>query len=139
MSTTLQSKIEALCQNFAAELQALWASAARQAIAGIGAIDATGRLPSIPRGVGMAFGEFLVPETKHAPVKGQKRDPGEITALKEKFVAYIRKNPNLRIEQINKGMGTKTRDLRLPIVHALAEGSILSIGEKRSTTYRAKR
>jgi hypothetical protein len=41
----------------------------------------------------------------------------------------------MRIEQINKELGTSTRDLQLPIRKLIASGALKSKGEKRATTY----
>jgi hypothetical protein len=40
-----------------------------------------------------------------------------------------------RVEQINKELGTTTRDLMRPISKLLAEGKIRKQGERRATTY----
>jgi len=137
--STLQSQIEILIHDFTTSLQAIWLRAAQQAL---------GVSPENPLVL-----HTPTPPTEHADrsrrtrpgahrptfpigVKGQKRPPKEIEQLRHAFVAYIRKNPGLRIEQINKAMGTKTKDLRLPIAHLIAEGRIAADGEKRSTTYR---
>ena len=112
--STLHSKIEDLIRTFAAELQAVWTRAAQQAIGAVSDDDAH----------------------DDVPVTLRKRRPEEIETLQRTFVAYIRKNPGLRIEQINKGMGTKTKDLRIPIAHLIAVGSVVADGERRSTTYR---
>ena len=45
------------------------------------------------------------------------------------------KHPGLRIEQINKQLGTTTKDLALPIRKLIAEGALKTKGEKRSTAY----
>lgn len=45
------------------------------------------------------------------------------------------KNPGLHIEQINKRLGTSTKDLGLPIRKLVAEGVLKPKGEKRSTSY----
>jgi hypothetical protein len=70
---------------------------------------------------------------------GQKRDPAVIKKTAETFRAHVAKHPGLRIEQINKQLGTKTKDLALPIRNLIAEGAIKTKGEKRSTTYFAAR
>jgi hypothetical protein len=67
--------------------------------------------------------------------KGAKRDAGALDALAEKFVNFVAKNPGLRIEQINKELGTTTKNLQLPVRKLLAEGRIKSKGTKRATTY----
>jgi hypothetical protein len=70
--------------------------------------------------------------------RGQKRDPAAIVAIAEKFVAFVAAHPGLRIEQINKEIGTRTKDLALPIRKLIAEGRISVQGSKRSTTYFVK-
>ena len=67
--------------------------------------------------------------------KGQKREPHDLEALAAKFVGFVAKHPDLRIEQINKQLGTTTKDLQLPIRKLIAEGQIKAKGAKRSTTY----
>jgi predicted transcriptional regulator len=55
--------------------------------------------------------------------------------LSDKFASYVKANPGLRIEQINKELGTTTKDLALPIRKLIADGKITAKGQKRSTTY----
>jgi predicted transcriptional regulator len=50
-------------------------------------------------------------------------------------VSFVKTNPGLRIEQINKELGTTTKDLALPIRKLVGEGYLSSKGQKRSTTY----
>jgi hypothetical protein len=69
--------------------------------------------------------------------RGAKRSPDELDKLAERFQAFVKENPGLRIEQINKQLGTTTKDLALPIRKLLAEGAIHAKGQKRSTTYYA--
>ena len=67
--------------------------------------------------------------------RGAKRTPEDLEALSQKFATYVKANPGLRIEQINKELGTTTKDLALPIRKLIAEGMITAKGKKRSTTY----
>lgn len=67
--------------------------------------------------------------------KGIKRTADELDVLSDKFVEYVKANPGLRIEQINKELGTTTKDLQLPIRKLIAEGAIKVKGQKRSTQY----
>jgi predicted HTH transcriptional regulator len=67
--------------------------------------------------------------------KGIKRSSDDLEALSDKFVEYVRENPGMRIEQINKQLGTTTKDLALPIRKLIAEGALKVKGQKRSTTY----
>lgn len=67
--------------------------------------------------------------------RGAKRTSDDLDQISEKFVAFVAKNPGLRIEQINKQLGTTTKELALPIRKMLAEKKIKAKGKKRSTTY----
>jgi hypothetical protein len=70
------------------------------------------------------------------PGRGQpKRRESELRELSERFTAFVRHHPGLRIEQINKQLGTTTKDLSLPIRKLIAAGTIKSKNRKRSTTY----
>ncbi len=70
--------------------------------------------------------------------RGAKRTQADIDGLGTQFMAFVSKHPGLRIEQINKELGTTTKDLALPIRKLIADGSIKTKGKKRSTTYFAK-
>lgn len=67
--------------------------------------------------------------------KGAKRSSGQLDRLQSRVMEFVTANPGMRIEQINKELGTSTRDLQLPIRKLIANGSLKSKGEKRATTY----
>ena len=67
--------------------------------------------------------------------RGAKRTADELEKLQDDFVVFVGKNPGMRIEQINKQLGTTTKDLALPIRKLIADGSLKVKGKKRSTTY----
>jgi hypothetical protein len=67
--------------------------------------------------------------------RGAKRTGEELDKLSDEFLAYVTKNPGLRIEQINKQLGTSTKDLALPIRKMIADGTLKVKGKKRSTAY----
>jgi len=67
--------------------------------------------------------------------RGAKRTSADLEALSEQFASFVKANPGLRIEQINKQLGTTTKDLALPIRKLISEGVISAKGQKRSTTY----
>lgn len=71
------------------------------------------------------------------PRTGAKRTAADLEALSERVASFVKANPGLRIEQINKELGTVTKDLALPIRKLISEGLITSKGQKRSTTYYA--
>ena len=70
--------------------------------------------------------------------RGVKRTSEDLDKLSQSFHAFVAKHPGLRIEQINKQLGTSTKDLALPIRKLIADGEIKTKGQKRSTTYFAK-
>lgn len=67
--------------------------------------------------------------------KGAKRSSTQLDRLQSRVMEFVTANPGMRIEQINKELGTSTRDLQLPIRKLIATGSLKSKGEKRATTY----
>lgn len=67
--------------------------------------------------------------------RGAKRDASELDQLSNRFAQFVHANPGLRIEQINKQLGTTTKDLALPIRKLISEGQISVKGQKRSTAY----
>jgi hypothetical protein len=93
--------------------------------------------------VGEAFGRVGTPQAGalampvgRPPGRGKpKRRDSELRELSERFTAFVRHHPGLRIEQINKQLGTTTKDLALPIRKLISEGALSAKGQKRSTTY----
>ena len=67
--------------------------------------------------------------------RGAKRSSADLEALSDKFASFVKANPGLRIEQINKQLGTTTKDLALPIRKLISDGVVSAKGQKRSTTY----
>ena len=67
--------------------------------------------------------------------RGAKRTPADLAALSDRVASFLKTNPGLRIEQINKQLDTTTKDLALPIRKLISEGVIAAKGKKRSTTY----
>ena len=67
--------------------------------------------------------------------RGAKRTAADLDALCERVATFVKATPGLRIEQINKELGTTTKDLALPIRKLIADGVINAKGQKRSTTY----
>jgi len=91
------------------------------------------------RGAGRASAAVVATEAPRAGRprggKGAKRTQADIDALAERVVSFVKTKPGLRIEQINKELGTTTKDLALPIRKLVGEGYLSSKGQKRSTTY----
>ena len=67
--------------------------------------------------------------------RGAKRTSADLDQLAESFHTFVAKHPGMRIEQINKQLGTTTKDLALPIRKLISDGELKTKGTKRSTTY----
>jgi hypothetical protein len=87
------------------------------------------------RGRGGRVARVAGPSASSRLPKGAKRPPGEISQLKDRVFDHITSNPGQRIEQINKDLGTSTRELSLPLKKLISEGAVRTEGEKRATTY----
>jgi len=55
--------------------------------------------------------------------------------MSNRFLEFVAENPGLRIEQINKQLGTTTKELALPVRRLVVDGAIKVKGSTRSTTY----
>lgn len=119
----LQSDMQRLVSDFVAQLTDLWRRAAMESLTGIdaGGRVARGGTATVARGRGRG--------------RGAKRTAEELDKMQEDFLQFVAKHPGLRIEQINKQLGTSTKDLALPIRKLLADGSLKTKGKKRSTQY----
>lgn len=69
---------------------------------------------------------------------GVKRDPEDIQQLMDKFAGFVKKNPGLRIEQINGQLGTTTKELMIPVRRLISAKLIRTKGQKRATTYEVR-
>jgi hypothetical protein len=122
-----QSEVQKLVDGFVIQLAELWRRQAIDSLTGMeGGVRGRGRAaagPAMNLGLGRARG------------RGAKRTADELDQLADSFLEYVTKNPGLRIEQINKELGTTTKDLQLPIRKLLADGAIKAKGKKRSTAY----
>lgn len=64
--------------------------------------------------------------------KGAKRPPAAIADTTARLRTFIAEHPGLRVEQINRALGTRTRDLALPLRNLVAAGVVRTEGQKRS-------
>ena len=129
--TDVQTEISKIVEQAAAQIAGLVKQAAIELLSNLDGAAAKARGREAASGKALA-----APKAKGG--KGAKRPKEEITALAKKVAAFIAKNPGLRIEQINKQLGTTTKDLTLPLKKLIAEKVIATKGEKRATTYHPK-
>jgi hypothetical protein len=86
-------------------------------------------------------GRALTPPAAGASVgrarrgRGAKRTAADLEALSEKVASFVKAHPGMRVEQINKELGTTTKDLALPIRKLVSDGMIAAKGKKRATAY----
>ena len=120
----LQSDIQRLVDGFVAQVTELARRAAMETLE-----NALGRGGKGGAGVAVRRGRAA------RGGRGAKRTSDELEKLQHDFLAFVHKNPGLRIEQINKELGSSTKDLALPIRKLVADGSLKVKGKKRSTTY----
>jgi hypothetical protein len=118
----LQSDIQRLVDDFVTQVTELARRAAMDTLE-----SALGR-----GGRGGSSGGLRLGRTRG---RGAKRTGDELEKLSDDFLAFVTKNPGLRIEQINKQLGTTTKDLALPIRKMISDGTLKVKGKKRSTAY----
>ena len=121
-----QTEMNRVVSDFVAQITELARAAARDMID-----QALGRGGRVGGGLGGA----AMGRSNRSRGRGAKRSADELDRLAEDFHAFVAKNPGMRIEQINKQLGTTTKDLALPIRKLISEGALKTKGEKRSTTY----
>jgi hypothetical protein len=122
--TDVQTQINRLVASFVDQVTALARQAAMDTLA-----------VSMGRRKGGAGPVLLAGVPGRGRGKGVKRTSNDLAKVGDKLVAFVAANPGLRIEQINKAIGTSTRDLQLPIRKLIASGALKTKGQKRSTQY----
>lgn len=81
-------------------------------------------------------GRVAAAPAKRARAKGAKRTSEELEALTKNVLAYVKKNPGERVEQIAAALHTTTKELALPIIKL---GKALKTqGQRRGTKYSAR-
>jgi len=136
----LQSQMNQSVQEFVAQITEI---ARRAALETLGAAFSGGRATGGNGATTLGSGTSTVKPVaapraavgRPAGGRGVKRAPEDIEAMGQKFIAFVKANPGLRIEQINKELGTTTKDLALPIRKLEAEGVITTKGQRRATQY----
>ena len=134
----LDEEIQSRIQSFVAELTELAKRSAFEAIAaalGTDGAQAAPRAARTPRERQRSAAEAPTRRARGPRRKGEKRDPQLLETLSNKMLAYVAKNPGKRIEEINRALGTTTKDLALPTRKLVAAGSLKAKGTRRSTTY----
>lgn len=75
-------------------------------------------------------------KAKPMPDKRIRRSADDLSQAGDEVIKLLSANKNgLRVEEINKALGTSTKELMRPIQKLLNEGKIKKQGERRATTY----
>jgi hypothetical protein len=64
-----------------------------------------------------------------------KRTSEQVDQMAERIQTFVRSNPGLRLEAIAEGIGTSSKELKLPIIKLLGTKSLSKTGQKRGTKY----
>jgi len=145
-STDIRSKIQVVATKFVDGIIAVYGEAFANAAA-----DLTGKTPRTAKRVAKkkaaakkapavtrapkAAKKAAAPK-KAAPGKRIRRSGAQLASDAQKIVKLLAANKKgLRIEQINKQLGTATKALARPILKLLEDGKIKKTGEKRGTIY----
>jgi hypothetical protein len=138
MANSLDDRIRARVEQFAAELAELIRESAMETVS----VALAGARPSPGRGGRRGAAVVAVRSTGRGRAasreKGAKRPPDEIERLTGRLLDYIKGNPGQRIEQIADGMGTSTKELNLPAKKLIAGKQLKTKGQKRATQYFAR-
>jgi hypothetical protein len=95
-----------------------------------------GSAPAAKRGAPRGKRAPAAAPAKRARTKGAKRTSEELEALTKNVLAYVKRNPGQRVEQIAAELGTTTKELALPIIKL---GKALKTqGQRRGTKYSAR-
>jgi hypothetical protein len=139
MANSLDDRIRARVEQFAAELAELIRESAMETVSAA----LTGARPSSGRGGRRAAAPVAAARgggrgRAASREKGAKRPPDEIERLTGRLLDYVKGNPGQRIEQIADGMGTSTKELNLPAKKLIAGKQLKTKGQKRATQYFAR-
>ena len=126
MAASIDQQIRTRIESFVSELDALVRQAAVESVS-----QALGRNSTHSERA-----------TRAAPIvrgrsrrKGEKRSSNELESLTSRLREYIAKNPGHGIEQIGKAIGSRTKELALPVKKLLADKAIRTRGPTRATKY----
>jgi hypothetical protein len=139
MANSLDDRIRARVEQFAAELAELIRESAMETVS----VALAGARPSPGRGARRGAAAVAVVRSSGrgrsaAREKGAKRPPDEIERLTGRLLDYVRSNPGQRIEQIADGMGISTKELNLPAKKLISGKQLKTKGQKRATQYFAR-
>jgi hypothetical protein len=135
-NTSLDRDLRARIDSFVAELSAMVKASAVQAVQdalGNGSAPAR-RGPGRPRK--SANGAAAAPKARRG--RRGKRSSEDVQAMADQVLSYVKKNEGQRLEEISKGLGIASKELKLPVQKLFAAKAIKTKGQKRGTKYFAR-
>jgi len=131
--SNFQNEMNQVVEGFVAQITELARRAALNTLEATFASHGAGRAPiAAPQRAAVSAGAGA---GRPRGGRGAKRRPEDLEALCNQFASFVKSHPGMRIEQINKELGTTTKELALPIRKLIAESRITAKGQKRSTAY----
>jgi hypothetical protein len=129
--STLDAEIRSKIDTFLDELSGLVKQAALDSVhAALGGEGTPAR-----RSPGRPRMKVKLGRPAKSAMKGGKRSTEEVGAMGEKIAAFVRSNPGSRLEAIAAGLGTDSKDLKLPVIRLLGSKTLTKKGQKRGTMY----
>lgn len=140
----IQSRIQTAASRFTDEIMAAFGEAFASVVSEFVIKAPAARAAKAPakraRPAAAAPTRAAAPKSAAAPKKGkrERRSENQILEVGGRVIKLLQGNKKgLRIEQINKQLGTTTRQLARPILKLLSAKKIRKSGERRATTYYA--
>jgi len=152
MTNQQDPQVRALVDQFVSELTVVIRKAALEAVRDVlGESTPARRGPGRPR---KAAGPMATGATGATGTKGKtgttrkagrprkrgtrgRRPPEDVAALADTVLAHVRSNPGQRLEEMGRALSMDTKELKRPIAHLMAAGSLRTEGQKRGTRYYA--
>jgi hypothetical protein len=138
----VKAQLDSHIQAFVTEISGLVRVAALEAVRdalGGGSTPAK-RGPGRPKGYSPKAAKAKAAKIPARPTRGGrrvKRSSEEVDAMAQKFLAFVKANDGKRLEEISKGLGIDSHDLKLPASKLLAAKAVKTTGQKRGTKYHA--
>ena len=134
----VNSQLDSTIQSFVAEISGLVRVAALEAVRDALGGGAPPARRGRPVGSGRKPGRPANATVAARPTRGGRRlrrSGADVEATAGKFLAFVKANDGKRLEEISKGLGIGTADLKLPAQKLLAAKAVKTTGAKRGTMY----
>jgi hypothetical protein len=127
LDTALRSKIDSFLEDLSTLVKQTALDSVQEAL-GNGSVPAR-------RGPGRPKMKVKLGRPAKTSMKGGKRSSEDVAAMADKIASFVRSNPGSRLEAIAAGLGTNSKELKLPVIKLLASKKLSKKGQKRGTSY----